>query len=218
LESKDSIIFDQLPLGPMGNFTYIIGDPVTQQAGIVDPGWGASAIMDYCRAQNYIIAALLLTHGHYDHANAVPELLKQHPVPVYLSKHEADFYRPECAGIRFVDHQDEIHIGGLKILCLHTPGHTPGSQCFLTAGRLLTGDTLFFEGCGRCDLPGGNARRMYDSLYNVILKLPESTLIYPGHDYGDASSATLGEQKQTNPYLRCRSPEEFLTDCLGINP
>ncbi len=217
MKSKDSIILDQLPLGPMGNITYVIGDPGTQQVGIVDPGWGASAIINYCQAQNYIIAALLLTHGHYDHANAVAELLKRHPVPVYLSKHEADYYRPDCAGIRFVDHQDEIHIGGLKILCLHTPGHTPGSQCFLTEGRLLTGDTLFFECCGRCDLPGGNARQMYDSLYNVILKLPESTLIYPGHDYGDASSATLGEQKQTNPYLQCHSLEEFLTDRIGIN-
>ncbi|HQO59125.1 MAG TPA: MBL fold metallo-hydrolase, partial [Candidatus Omnitrophota bacterium] len=113
---------------------------------------------------------------------------------------------------------ERYSLGDVTLEFRHTPGHTPGSQCFLTAGRLLTGDTLFFEGCGRCDLPGGNARRMYDSLYNVILKLPESTLIYPGHDYGDASSATLGEQKQTNPYLRCRSPEEFLTDCLGINP
>lgn len=217
MKTNNSVILEQLPLGPMNNFTYLIGDAADRNVGVVDPGWDPESIINYCRAQDYVIAAILLTHGHYDHVNGVPQLLKQCSVPVYLSKYEPEYYRPDCEDIRFVDDREEIRIGGLKILCLHTPGHSPGSQCFLAGGLLLSGDTLFINGCGRCDLPGGDARKMYASLYEVILKLPATTLIYPGHDYGEAGSATLGEQKQTNPYLQCRSLEEFLTDCIGIN-
>ena len=214
--TKNAIIFEQLHLGPMNNFTYVLGDPASRNVGIVDPGWDAMSIIDYCQEKNYTIAALLLTHGHYDHTNAAKELLNLQPIPVYLSKYEPDYYQPDCDDIHFVDHQEEIRIGGLKIQCLHTPGHTPGSQCFLAGDTLITGDTLFINGCGRCDLPGGDASALYASLYNVILKLPETTVIYPGHDYGEVGSATLREQKATNPYLQCRSLDEFLKERMGV--
>ncbi len=213
---ETAMIFEQIPLGPMNNFSYLIGDAATRQVGVVDPGWDARTLLGICEEKNYKIAAVLLTHGHYDHANALKELLKNTPVPVYLSKHEPAYYQPECDNIHFVEHNEKILIGSLEVQCLHTPGHTPGSQCFLAGNNLLTGDTLFIDGCGRCDLPGGDSEKMFHTLYNLILKLPESTVIYPGHDYGKTPQALLKDQKGSNPYLTCRSREEFIEHRMGI--
>ena len=90
-----------------------------------------------------------------------------------------------------------------------------GCQCFLYDGQLIAGDTLFIDGCGRCDLPGGDAKVMYNSLYNILLKLPDETIIYPGHNYGPVPSDTLRHQKQTNPYLQAGSLSEFLGERMG---
>ncbi|MFA5260494.1 MAG: MBL fold metallo-hydrolase, partial [Candidatus Omnitrophota bacterium] len=109
--NKNAVIFEQLPLGPMNNFTYVIGDPANRNVGIADPGWDPASIIGYCQKKDYTIVALLLTHGHYDHTNAAKHILNLLPVPVYLSKHEPDYYRPDCGNIHFVDHEEEISIG-----------------------------------------------------------------------------------------------------------
>ena len=105
---------------------------------------------------------------------------------------------------------DKIDIGGLEIQLLHTPGHTPGSQCFLVDGRIVSGDTLFIDACGRTDFPGGNAEQMYYSLTQKLMALPDETILFPGHNYARLPHATIGEQKQTNPYLKFASLKQFL--------
>jgi glyoxylase-like metal-dependent hydrolase (beta-lactamase superfamily II) len=142
--------------------------------------------------------------------------LKRYDVPAYISQHEAVFYKPRHKNLVEIENGEILKIGGIGFKTILTPGHTPGCQCFHYENILITGDTLFINGCGRCDLPGGDARKMYDSLYNILMKLPDDTILFPGHNYGDVPCATVGQQKQTNPYLNSSSKEEFLIQRMGM--
>ncbi len=201
----------QFELGPMANYIYLIGDPSTRKATVVDPAWDVDAIRAKAEAAGYQIESALITHGHPDHTNGIAELLKTHDIPIYVSEHEASFYKPCGDAIRDLKDQDQVKVGGLEVQCLLTPGHTPGSQCFLFHGQLVAGDTLFIDACGRCDLPGGNAEELYDSLYNRLMKLPDDTILYPGHNYNRKKTDTLANQKTTNPHLKCGSLAGFLS-------
>jgi glyoxylase-like metal-dependent hydrolase (beta-lactamase superfamily II) len=124
--------------------------------------------------------------------------------------------RPRVSGLVEVTQKDKLSVGKIDFDILYTPGHTPGCQCFLAQGHLITGDTLFINGCGRCDLPGSDPKVMYNSLYNVLMKLPDETVVYSGHNYGPTPTDTMGHQKQTNPYLQCNSLKEFLVERMGL--
>jgi len=202
MDSSQTLIIKQMEIGPMQNFVYFLGDPVTRQVAVVDPAWEIDTIRNEAVRHDWQIACILLTHGHPDHMQGVQELQRTHPVPVYLSQEEPNFYTPECRDLRRTDHGQRIQIGEIEVTCLATPGHSPGSQCFLCERALLTGDTLFISGCGRCDLPGGDARALHHSLFDVLLKLPGHTVIYPGHRYGPAPHMTLDEVQKTNPCLQ----------------
>ena len=112
--------------------------------------------------------------------------------------------------LKKVGNEEKITVGKIEITLIHTPGHTPGSQCFLIKDNLISGDTLFIRTCGRSDLPGSDPKKMYESLTQKLMKLPSKTVLYPGHNYGDLSSSTLEEEKKKNPYLLCESLETFL--------
>jgi glyoxylase-like metal-dependent hydrolase (beta-lactamase superfamily II) len=141
-------------------------------------------------------------------------------VPVHVHAREAEGVR-KVTGLSasdLVSHEggDALELGGVRVRLLHTPGHTPGSQCFLVEeagapGRLVSGDTLFLGSCGRVDLPGGDPEAMYDSLKNKLGALPDDTLLFPGHFYAADPSSTIGEQKRKNPYLRVARLEDFLS-------
>ncbi len=209
------LILEQMEIGPMNNFIYFLGDAKSGQIAVVDPAWDVNFLRKHAKENGYKIVAIFLTHGHPDHVQGLDALLATHDVPVYLSKHEADFYTPDCKNLIKVADREKLKIGNIEFECLHTPGHAPGCQCFKYKDVLVAGDTLFIDGCGRCDLPGGNAKTMYASLANVILKLPDSTIIYPGHNYGDVPFATLADQKKTNPYLQAKNLENFLSERMG---
>lgn len=213
----DNIIFAQLEIGPLANYIYFIGDKDSREVAVVDPAWEADSICDYAKKQDYKISAILFTHGHMDHVNGLDGVLAHHDVPIYVSAHEPPFYRGNQKNIIKVEDEQIIKIGSIEIECLLTPGHTPGGQCFRHEDIVMTGDTLFIDGCGRCDLPGGDARDMYYTLYETMRKWPDSNIVYPGHNYGAVPFATLGAQRKTNPYLTCRSLEEFLTHRMGIS-
>ncbi len=215
-DALPNFILKQMEVGPMQNFQYFVGDARTKEVALVDPAWDTELLYSEAKNNGYKISCIFLTHGHPDHANAVTQILAEHDIPAYISKYEPAFYKPKHKNIVEVEHGEIITVGGVEFECLLTPGHTPGSTCYKHNGVLLTGDTLFIDGCGRCDLPGGNAREMYNSLYNIILKLPDATVIYSGHDYGAAPFATLGSLKKTNPYLTCASPQEFLEQRMGL--
>lgn len=199
----------------MENFLYFLGDARSKEIAIVDPAWDVDQLCAEAEKNGYKIAMVLLTHGHPDHVNGLKEILSRHDVPAYISRHEAPFLKPRHQNIVEIEDRQKIRIGGIEIECLLTPGHTPGCQCFLYKNVLISGDTLFIDGCGRCDLPGSDPRKMYNSLYKVILEFPDTTVIYPGHNYGPTPSATLASQKKTNPYLTCADIEEFLSERMG---
>lgn len=212
----DNLILKQMEVGPADNFIYFIGDAQTKEIAVVDPAWDVDYLCSEAEKESLTITCILLTHGHPDHVNGIDEILSKHDVPAYISKHEAAYYKPQHKNIVEVEDGEKIKIGNIEIECILTPGHTPGGHCLKYENVLITGDTIFIDGCGRCDLPGGDAKKMYKSLYDIIMKLPDETLLYVGHNYGTTAVATLGSQKKTNPYLLCGSMKEFLQQRMGI--
>lgn len=212
----------QLKLGPMANFVYILSCPETKEAMVVDPAWDIQAINQYLEQNHLSLKGILVTHYHPDHIgghlwghdiDGVADLLETHHVPVFANKHEAEGIRQvaqlDPADLKKCESGDDLVIGKHSIKLIHTPGHTPGSQCFLCDNHLVAGDTLFIQGCGRVDLPGGDVDQMYDSLTKKIAKLPPNTILYPGHHYDEKSSANLGEVTTTNPVFALKTREQF---------
>ncbi|MFH0799321.1 MAG: MBL fold metallo-hydrolase [Pseudomonadota bacterium] len=196
-------IIRQLALGQMMNFTYLVGREGGAACAVVDPGWEVGAIANAAKAEGWKIGKILLTHSHFDHAGAVAELARSTGAGIYVHASEVGEI-PKGLEAHPTEEGAAIDVEGLNVKCMHTPGHTPGSQCFIVDGSIITGDTLFVDGCGRVDLPGSDPRKMLESLARLA-KLPPATVIYPGHDYGPAPTSTIGEQLKSNPYLSARS-------------
>ncbi len=220
--------FRQVPVGQMANLAYLVGSQSTREALLVDPAWSVDALLDQAETDGMNVVGALVTHYHQDHVGGrimgfdiegVARLLERHPVPIYVNEHEGDGMRTitgasESDLVRKAG-GDSLSLGEVRIRLLHTPGHTPGSQCFLVEergqpGRLISGDTLFLGSCGRVDLPGSDPEAMYQSLNGTLKALPDETILYPGHLYSAEASGSLGEQKQMNPFLRVASLEQFL--------
>ncbi len=207
----------------MVNFVYAIGDAATGEAVIVDPAYAVDELVDVLVADGMRLVGVLATHYHPDHIGGdlmghriegVEEVLRRHVVPVHVQAAEAPWVTRatdvDAADLAVHESGDSIAVGGISIECIHTPGHTPGSQCFLVDGRLIAGDTLFLEGCGRTDLPGGDPELMFDSLHVRLARIPDGTEVYPGHLYTPEPHATLGATRRTNYVFRLRTPEEWL--------
>lgn len=220
--AEPAIYLKQLELGPMQNFVYLIGDPTTRDCVVVDPAWEIDTIVDTAGADGFTIQGALVTHTHQDHVGGsleswgmpgripgVEELLTRVRAKVYVHKTEREFLPGLGSDLQSVDNHDTLQVGRLGVRFLHTPGHTPGSQCFLVDGRLVSGDTLFIGSCGRTDLPGSDPSAMYYSLTQRLSALPDETVLLPGHNYGGPSSS-IGREKRQNPYLRFTSLGDFL--------
>lgn len=216
--------FKQVEVGPMQNFAYLIGDPATRGAAVVDAAWDIPKIVDTAQRDGFTITQALVTHYHQDHLGGdlfgthipgVVELLEQVNAKVYIHRAEAEFLARlvglSDSDVVTVDGGDTTDVGNVRITFIHTPGHTPGSQCFLIENRLVAGDTLFINSCGRVDLPGSNPEDMYASL-RTLARLADDTVLYPGHNYAEQPSDTLGSQKRHNMYLHlsARGRQEFL--------
>jgi glyoxylase-like metal-dependent hydrolase (beta-lactamase superfamily II) len=207
-----------MELGPMQNFVYLVGDPVAKQCVVVDPAWEIDAIVDTAQRDGMTITGALITHTHPDHVGGhlfgmdipgVEDLLEKVKTKVYVHKAEREFLKGFGSDLVKVDGNDTLQVGRLTLTFVHTPGHTPGSQCFLVEDQLISGDTLFIGSCGRTDLPGSDPTEMYYSLTQRLYKLPDETVLYPGHNYGGPSS-TLGAEKGSNPFMRFTSLGDFL--------
>ncbi len=185
------MIFKQINVGNMGNLSYIIGDK--NEAAIIDPGWEYEKLIETCKTNNLTIKKILLTHGQYDHAQDLKKIVEETKAKVYVHKSE------NIEG-EFIENKDIITIGDLQIKVLHTPGHSPGSVCFLFDNKLITGDTLFVRGVGRVDLEGGNERELMESL-KKLSTLDEKIEVFPGHDYGGKKS-TIGKEKRENEFMK----------------
>ncbi len=190
-----------LELGPMENFIYMIHDHSSNRAAIIDPGWEIPKIIVLAEHQGFKITNVLLTHSHYDHTDGLQALLESTNAKVHLSGLEAEFWGKKLANPILHQDEDVIQFGSTKIKVLHTPGHTPGSVCYHLGDHLMTGDTLFVNACGRCDLPGGNQQQMQNSLHRLG-NLPPETVIHPGHHYGEQATSTIAEQLKNNPFMQ----------------
>jgi hydroxyacylglutathione hydrolase len=213
---NSAIYLKQVELGPMGNYVYLIGDPHSREVAVVDPAWEVERIVDMAQEQDLTITKILITHSHFDHVNGVEALLNRTKAKVYINRAEAEFMKAVWPDLVKVDGGDKTRVGRVDITFLHTPGHTPGSQCFLVQDRLISGDTLFIGACGRCDLPGSSPEDMYDSLANKLSKLDDRTIVFPGHNYAARPYSTIGDEKRFNPYLQFQSLQDFLRRGMGI--
>ncbi len=213
---KNQLLIRQYELGPMENFLYLLGDPATKEMAVVDPAWDVSFLCHEADKLGYKITKVFLTHAHHDHVNGVNEIVAKLNIPVYVSKHEAPQLTAKLQNLKGIGNLTKLELGTVTFDTAHTPGHSPGCQIFLAQGQAICGDLLFIDGCGRCDLPGSDPKAMYNSLYNVLMKLPDETVLYPGHNYGPTPTDTIGHQKQSNPYLQCSSLDEFLGERMGI--
>jgi glyoxylase-like metal-dependent hydrolase (beta-lactamase superfamily II) len=208
----------------MVNFVYLIGDRATGEAVAVDPAYAVHELVDLLAADGLRLTGVLATHWHPDHIGGdlmgygiegIQELLGRPDVSarVHVQRDEADWVkRATGAGdgdLVLHDSGDTVEVGGVPIRLIHTPGHTPGSQCFVVDGKLVAGDTLFLDGCGRTDLPGGDADQMYESLTQRLAAVPDDTVLYPGHRYSPAPSATMGETRHQNYVFRLPTLEQW---------
>ena len=208
--------------GQMANFVYLIGDDATRECMVVDPAWDIQGICDYVEREGMRLTGALVTHYHPDHVGGnifghsikgLSELVGVNPLKAHVNEAEAEGVKlmTGLSDNDLVKHSagSDLLIGGVKVKFLHTPGHTPGSQCFLVDSNLVSGDTLFIGGCGRVDLPGGDPEQMYHSLTKVLAKLPEETILYPGHNYAARTRSTIGDEKRQNYYLRIKSLDDW---------
>ena len=211
---NDDLFLEQIPLGPMENFVYMIGSKSTREVALVDPAWDIDFLLNHIDQQDLKLASILVTHYHPDHIGGgmgghsiegIAEVLAKKPVKIFVNKYEADGVKKVTgvsdSDISIVESGDHLKIGLNDIEFLHTPGHTPGSQCFKVNDNLISGDTLFIHGCGRVDLPGSDSEDMYHSLQKLA-ELPNDTILYPGHHYSPEEFQTMGKTKEQNMYLK----------------
>ena len=207
----------------MVNFVYVVGDRVSGDAVLIDPAHRPSELVELVENDGLRVTGVLATHYHADHVggslgrypiDGIAELLRDEDVPVHVQADEVEWVT-KGTGVgpdALVAHQsgDVVRVGEIAITLVHTPGHTPGSQCLLVEGRMLSGDTLFLEGCGRTDLPGSDPDEMYRTLSQRLAKISDDTVLFPGHQYAAAPSAAMGNVRQTNYVLAPSSAQQWL--------
>jgi glyoxylase-like metal-dependent hydrolase (beta-lactamase superfamily II) len=208
----------------MVNFTYLVGDRETGEAVAVDPAYDIRGLLDVAAEDGMKVVGALASHYHPDHVggdmmgyqiSGVRELLALNPVPIHVNADEAPWVQrvtgASLTDLVSHDSGDVVEVGGLRIELIHTPGHTPGSQCFFVDGRyLVSGDTLFLEGCGRTDLPGGDPAQLYESLTQKLAKVPDDAILFPGHLYSAEPSASMGDTRRLNFVFKPRDEAEWL--------
>jgi glyoxylase-like metal-dependent hydrolase (beta-lactamase superfamily II) len=221
LSGRDFAVQDPIAQ-QMVNFVYIIGDRSTGECLLVDPAYAVDDLLGVVAADDMRVTGVLATHYHADHVGGslmgypiegVSSLLEHVDCPIHVQRDEVPWVQ-RTTGVgddHLVAHDpgDVVEVGSIAVSLIHTPGHTPGSQCFHVDGRLVSGDTLFLDGCGRTDLPGSNPAEMYESLQKLAA-MPTSTIVYPGHRYSQPSSASLEAIRENNYVFRPKSAEQWL--------
>ena len=221
LSGRDFAIDDPVAQ-QMVNFVYVIGDRASGECVLVDPAYAVGDLLDVVEGDGMRCTGVLATHYHADHVGGsmmgfqiegVATLLERADCPIHVQRLEAPWVM-RTTGLgeaQLVQHDpgDVVSVGGVDITLVHTPGHTPGSQCFHVDGRLISGDTLFLEGCGRTDLPGSNVEDMYHSLH-TLAALSDDTIVYPGHRYSQPSIASMAAIVQTNYVFKPKTVDAWM--------
>ncbi len=221
LSGRDFAVADPIAQ-QMVNFVYVVGDRTTGECLLVDPAYAVQDLLDAVAADNMRVTGVLATHYHADHVGGsmmgykiegIAALLEHVDCPIHVQRDEVPWVQRTTgvgdAHIAAHDAGDVVQVGSIDVSLIHTPGHTPGSQCFHVDGRLVSGDTLFLDGCGRTDLPGSNPEEMYTSLQKLAA-MPGDTIVYPGHRYSQPSSAALESIRENNYVFRPKSAQQWL--------
>ena len=225
LAGRDFAVDDQVAR-QMVNFVYLIGDRERGEALAVDPAYGVRELVELLATDGMKLTGVLATHWHADHIGGdlmgypiqgIQDLVGMADVEaqVHIQQPEAEWVK-RFTGVSDSDlvlHRsgDTVMAGDIEVRLLHTPGHTAGSQCFLVDGKLIAGDTLFLDGCGRTDLPGADPDQMYESLTQRLATISDDTLLYPGHLYSPEPFATMGETRRRNYVFRFPTLEQWRT-------
>lgn len=194
----------QIPVGQMANFTYIVADEETGEAAIIDPSWDLEKVFDALKKYGWKAKYIINTHSHFDHVLGNEQVTKV--TKAKIIQHKASQLEKDVA----VSEGDTILLGSIEMKVVHTPGHSKDSMCLVLDGMVFTGDTLFVGSCGRIDLPGSDPKEMYESLLNRLASLDDKLVVYPGHNYGQAPTSTMGFEKKFNLVLQPRTQQEFL--------
>lgn len=221
LSGRDFAVADPIAQ-QMVNFVYAVGDRLTGECLLIDPAYAVADLLHVVTADDMRVTGVLATHYHADHIGGslmgytiegVAALLEHVDCPIHVQRDEVPWVRRTTGvsddHLAVHDAGDTVKVGSIEVTLIHTPGHTPGSQCFHVGGRLLSGDTLFLDGCGRTDLPGSNSEDMYYSLQKLAA-MASTTVVYPGHRYSQPSSATMGSIRDDNYVMSPKSAEQWL--------
>jgi glyoxylase-like metal-dependent hydrolase (beta-lactamase superfamily II) len=198
----------QILVGSMQNFAYVVEDDDTNEGIVIDPSWDLDKIEQVITRNNLKIKYIVNTHHHFDHTLGNESMAKS--TGAKIIQHEESELQNDIT----VKDGDVINFGNSELRVLHTPGHSKDSICLIGDGKIFSGDTLFVGNCGRIDLPGGSAKDLYHSLFDVLYSLDENLTLYSGHNYGPSAISTIGKEKDTNLVMQRRTEEEFL-DMMG---
>lgn len=194
----------QIQVGNMQNFTYVVEDEDTGEAILIDPSWDLIEIELVIKRHDLKIKYIVNTHHHFDHTLGNEAMAESTNAPII--QHESSELKHDIS----VKDGDFIEFGNSKLQVLHTPGHSQDSICLIGDGKIFSGDTLFVGNCGRVDLPGGSAKELYHSLFDVLYSLDDNLVMYSGHNYGHKETSTLGQEKITNVVLQKRTEQQFV--------
>ena len=194
----------QFEVGDMQNFTYLLEDEDSGEAIVIDPSWDLPDVLQTIERNNMKIKYIVNTHYHFDHTIGNDFMKKSTGAKIIQHKESA------LKNDMNVSDGDKIKFGNSELTVFHTPGHSKDSMCLVGDDKIFSGDTLFVGNCGRIDLPGGNARELYHSLFYVVSKMNENLVLYPGHNYGSSVTSTIGKEKKTNFVLQPRTEDEFV--------
>ena len=194
----------QIQVGNMQNFTYIVEDEETSEAILIDPSWDLIELEMIIKRNNLKIKYIVNTHHHFDHTQGNEAMTESTKAPII--QHEASELKHDIT----VKDGDFIEFGNSKLKVLHTPGHSKDSICLIGDGKIFSGDTLFVGNCGRIDLPGGSAKELYHSLFDVLHTLDDDLIMYSGHNYGPSETSTIGQEKITNMVMQKRTEQQFV--------
>ena len=206
----------------MVNFVYLIGDRITRETLVIDPAYAVSELLEIAQQDDMKVVGALATHYHADHVGGsmmglniegAAKLLQLADIPIHIQTDEAPWIQRTTGvaldSLKLHVSGDKVTVGAIEVTLLHTPGHTPGSQCFLVEQMLVAGDTLFLEGCGRTDLPGSNPEQMYESL-QLLGKLDDDVVVYPGHQYSIPKCMSMGEVRNTNYVFKPKTKDAWM--------